>query len=168
MNRQQKFNGNPFVGQKNNFNTKSRFEGPTATAPGGPLYSGYEGYDEYLLNNGLEDPSIVNSHREWVKELQTNNIPLSRLASKFDPEDVLTGYGLKYAAPQKTPYHGIMDSEQSLYSAVAPASQSAGASPAPAAFRGKRPFLAKPAAFRGKRNFQAEKKPFQPYSNGFN
>lgn len=80
-------------------------------------YGQFDNYDEYVLAEGLGDggDKILKSHQEWLKDIETNGVPLSRLSSTFDPEEALQGYGIKHVQTITPPSHGIIDQEMSIY-----------------------------------------------------
>lgn len=71
-------------------------------------------HERFMTDEAL-DPAVTDSHRDWAHEIKGKNLSLTALVDGFDPEEALTGVGIRHLKPRNPPSYGLQAGVMSLY-----------------------------------------------------
>jgi hypothetical protein len=74
--------------------------------PGDSAYN----HERFMVDDSL-GADVVDSHQQWAEEAKSKSVSLSSLVTPFDPDEALTGDGIRHAKPKAPPKFGILDFE---------------------------------------------------------
>jgi hypothetical protein len=72
-----------------------------------PADSAYA-HERFMVDDSL-GPDVLDSHQQWAQEARAKSVSLSSLVTPFDPDEALSGDGIRHAKPKAPKDFGLLD-----------------------------------------------------------